>query len=523
MDFDSARKQFERLTRLFHNGDITSEEYTQGVDQLAIKDEQGNEWMIGMQSGRWYRKEGENWAEDDPHAKAAVIEPSPTGGEKRSLRLLWLLLLLAVVLACTGYWYFGLSGRFPKQGGAMQQTEESEIQTQVALLEMQASQTMDAAAGTSEVGEGMKTTTPQVSLTPTLSDEQLTATATTPTATPIPTATATPLPPEPAAPPESWRPQSVLDLGEELALTQDWAKVPEKNWEYEFLTYEDQQALLIQFTDPEVLFHAAGAEFNDVERQTTLALPDIEGGVSMVCRWDEAARSGYALRLTNQTWELLLVEAGSETVLNGGTQSSAFQQGDYETFVLRCQSDRLEVYREGVQLVNEVDTTLETGAAGLRFEINEGIGLAFFTQDRVLAQLAEDIVAGEGDVVRLANLDIQFVQVNVDYDQMEESEYLNQDLIGIGLRIDNKTGADLVVGADTFLLTDGRIQNEGLDFVPQSAGNRPLLPFILPPGVSTGEIFFTGVSPDDLADWILIVDLRYEGLGEAVFTLATEE
>ena len=58
MDFDSARKQFERLTRLLQDGELSSEEFTEGVDKLVVIDDQGNNWMIGMQSGQWYRKEG---------------------------------------------------------------------------------------------------------------------------------------------------------------------------------------------------------------------------------------------------------------------------------------------------------------------------------------------------------------------------------------------------------------------------------------------------------------------------------
>ena len=419
MDFDSARKQFERLTRLLQSGELSPEEYTEGVDKLAVTDEQGNQWMIGLQSGQWYRREGSAWVEDDPHRPMVTSETEPERRGSRSKRLLVILLLLALALSCAGIWYFGLGGVLPLQKSVAQQTEDSKVMTQVALLEAQASQTLDIAEGTN-TGEGASSSTPSGSQTPTLSGEQLTATAITPTATIQPTATATPLPPDPTAPPEAWDPLSAIDLEKDVSLKQDWAKVPEKNWEYEFLTYENQRALLIQFTESETLFHANGEKLEDVERQTTLAIPDIEGGVAIVCRWDETDLSGYALRLTNQTWQLLVADNGGETILASGNQSPAFREGNYETFRMLCQGDQLLVTRNGTELANMVDDTYETGAAGLRFEINVGIGLAFFTNDRIWAQLPDDVVAGVGDVVRLANLDIQLVRLNDEYDEMEE-------------------------------------------------------------------------------------------------------
>lgn len=517
MDFDSARKQFERLTRLLQNGELTSEEFAEGVDNLAVTDERGTEWMIGMQSGQWYRREGSGWVEDDPHGSKTIMEPEPAAQKGRSKRLLVILLLVALVLSCAGIWYFGLGGVLPLGSGAAQRTEDSKVATQVALLEAQASQTLEIAQGTNSAAGGT-TSTPDGTLSPTLSGEQLTATAITSTPTIQPTSTATPLPPEPAAPPEAWEPLSAIDLEKEVSLKQDWAKAPEKSWEYEFLTYEDQQALLIQFTEPETLFHADGAELGDVERQTTLAIPDIEGNVALVCRWDEADQSGYALRLNNQTWQLLVVDNGSETILVSGNQSDAFREGDYETFRMRCQGDQLWVTRDGVELANMVDDTYDTGAAGLRFEINVGIGLAFFTDDRIWAQLPDDVVAGVGEIVRLANLDIQFVQLNDDYRVMKEKVYEGQDLIGIELRIDNTSGAPIEVKPETFTLTDGQDTITALSFLPSVANDKTLLPLVFGDGATTGEIFFSGVDPDDLENWLFQIDLRYEGFGEAVFT-----
>ncbi|MCB2179740.1 hypothetical protein KQH54_01315 [bacterium] len=522
MDFDSARKQFERLTRLFNNGELTSEEYTQGVDQISITDSEGNDWMIGMQSGKWYRRKGmEDWVEDDPHAVQAMVEPPLPKNNRRGRRLLTVLLLLALVLACTGFWYFGEGGKIFNSRGSAAQTEESDVMTQVAMLNMEASQTIAAAEGTSDM-ENQVTQTPERTQTLTISASDLTATATTPTATPQPTATETPLPPEPAASPEAWQPQSVLDMEQELTLKQDWEEVPDKNWEYEFLNYEDRKALLIQFKEPEVLFHAEGDQFDNVERQMTLAIPDVEGGVSFFCRWDENTQSGYKFRLTNQVWSVLRVDAGAESVLINGNQSTGFQAGNYASFVMRCQDAQLEISQDGAQLASYADNTYETGMAGLRFEINEGIGLAFFLEDRVMAQLAEDVVAGEGDVVRLPGLDIQFVQLNDEYDEMEESAYQGEDVIGLELRIDNQSGTAVSVQTATFLLTDGLIWQESLDFLPESVGARTTLPNTLAPGITTGEVFFSGISPDDLADWLFVVDLRYEGFGEADFIFVTE-
>jgi len=49
-----------------------------------------------------------------------------------------------------------------------------------------------------------------------------------------------------------------------------------------------------------------------------------------------------------------------------------------------------------------------------------------------------------------------------------------------------------------------------------------MIPYVFSPGITNGEVFFSGVSPEDLEDWVFVVDLRYEGFGEAIYTFATD-
>ncbi|MGD2027040.1 MAG: hypothetical protein PVI99_04420, partial [Anaerolineales bacterium] len=377
MDFESARKQFERLSRLFKNGEISSEEFTIGVDQLSVTDSSGEEWMIGMRSGKWYRKRGSDWVEDDPSKglEDADLE------EKKQLanRRKWIVIAAILILAlfCVGSWNFGIPGVIPKRydlgllsGRGTQETEPTSQSTSASL-------TVDGSAGTPQG----TASTPESTLSPTISETEGGQPTRTATATVVPSITMTPTPPSPVAAPENWELRSALNLDETFPLNQDWRKLPDKPWEYEFLPYEDREALLIQFMEPDVLWHAEGDELEDMERMMTMAIPD-EGAVSIFCLWQVDDDSGYKIRLSSSIWQFVEVENGGETVLEEVPQPPEFDIGDYADFLLRCKDRQIGFWRDNEQLLDYRDAAYESGAAGLRFEINEGIGLAFITEDQ---------------------------------------------------------------------------------------------------------------------------------------------
>lgn len=516
MDFESARKQFERLSRLFQSGEIDAEEFTKGVDKLSVTDQGGKEWMIGMQSGKWYRKTGSDWVEDDPLKESG--DPAELDKQTRRRRAILLIAILILVVLCVGTWYFGIPGLVPKQYDLGLVGGRDTQETQPVSQATSASQTVDISAETPDSSGG----TPETTLTATASGNQPDESEETATITPEPTVTMTPTPPSPIATPETWQLRSALNLQEKFPLNQDWEKIPDKPWEYEFLYYEDQYSLLVQFMETDVLWHANANEVEDVERTLTMAIPDMEGAVTLICLWQTDLVSGYKIWLSNQAWQFIQVINGSETVLEEGTQTPEFDIGDYATFVHRCKEDRIEFWREGEKLVDYEDPVFETGAVGLGFEIDVGIGLAFFTSDQVWAIAPEDELASVGDRVRVADVDIWLVAVKGDYGEMVENRYEGQDLIGFDLRIANNGTIPIEIIPQNLILREINRDVRALDFAPQIAVDSQLFPFGEVTGVALGEVFFAGVNPDELENWTLVVDLRYQGYGEVIFEFLEE-
>ena len=64
MSFDLNRDKYLQLKKELRNKNITLEEFTSEVNKLSEIDPQGNLWMIGVNSGKWYRYDGSQWVED---------------------------------------------------------------------------------------------------------------------------------------------------------------------------------------------------------------------------------------------------------------------------------------------------------------------------------------------------------------------------------------------------------------------------------------------------------------------------
>lgn len=64
--FQEVEAAFGRLKGNFAEGRITQQEFIDSLKQLRIKDSQGRFWMIGAQSGQWYRFDGRDWIQAKP-------------------------------------------------------------------------------------------------------------------------------------------------------------------------------------------------------------------------------------------------------------------------------------------------------------------------------------------------------------------------------------------------------------------------------------------------------------------------
>lgn len=64
--FREAEAAFNELRARFHDRKISSQEFTDSLKKLRIKDDEGRFWVIGPRSGKWYAFENGEWVEAKP-------------------------------------------------------------------------------------------------------------------------------------------------------------------------------------------------------------------------------------------------------------------------------------------------------------------------------------------------------------------------------------------------------------------------------------------------------------------------
>jgi hypothetical protein len=69
--FSQVNEAFEALKRKFQAGEISREDFIDGMKKLRIRDDEGRFWMIGAQTGKWYYFDGKDWIQSEPPSQAA--------------------------------------------------------------------------------------------------------------------------------------------------------------------------------------------------------------------------------------------------------------------------------------------------------------------------------------------------------------------------------------------------------------------------------------------------------------------
>jgi hypothetical protein len=64
--FREAEAAFNELRARFHDRKISTQEFTDSLKKLRIKDDAGRFWVIGPRSGKWYAFENGEWIEAKP-------------------------------------------------------------------------------------------------------------------------------------------------------------------------------------------------------------------------------------------------------------------------------------------------------------------------------------------------------------------------------------------------------------------------------------------------------------------------
>jgi len=75
MDFQQAGSKFNQLKAQYEAGKITESEFKARLEELMVQDEGGTWWMIGYETEKWYRNNGQDWVRADP---PVIFSQKPT-------------------------------------------------------------------------------------------------------------------------------------------------------------------------------------------------------------------------------------------------------------------------------------------------------------------------------------------------------------------------------------------------------------------------------------------------------------
>lgn len=116
MDFRQAETKFKQLKAQFDTGVLTENAFKAKLEELMIRDERGDWWMIGYETERWYRNNGTDWVQADPPGILSQ-EPLRTSTSNWSA-MFWVTLGWIIGGALGGGIYWGWDDYLGALGGA---------------------------------------------------------------------------------------------------------------------------------------------------------------------------------------------------------------------------------------------------------------------------------------------------------------------------------------------------------------------------------------------------------------------
>jgi hypothetical protein len=110
MNFTEVEREVARLRQDVAAGCLTEVQFKAHLREMMVEDEEGNWWMVGYETGEWYRHDGTDWVPNQPPGRAALgATPQPvaqtivpTKPEPRRFWGIVVLLLGLVVTLCVG-------------------------------------------------------------------------------------------------------------------------------------------------------------------------------------------------------------------------------------------------------------------------------------------------------------------------------------------------------------------------------------------------------------------------------------
>ncbi len=111
MNFDDVEREVAGLRQDLSAGRLNEEQFKTRLRELMVEDANGDWWMVGYETGEWYRHDGNDWVRADPPGRAArqtppkpVIRPVDNIGPKpRPFRGVVVFLLGLVISGALGW------------------------------------------------------------------------------------------------------------------------------------------------------------------------------------------------------------------------------------------------------------------------------------------------------------------------------------------------------------------------------------------------------------------------------------
>ncbi len=103
INFAEVEKSVSQLTQQFAAGELNEKALEEKLLQLIDVAADGNYWMLGHRTGRWFRYDGQKWMPDNPPVAPLEANYGMLDWQEVFINLL-------VLLAIGGVVYFGSSG-----------------------------------------------------------------------------------------------------------------------------------------------------------------------------------------------------------------------------------------------------------------------------------------------------------------------------------------------------------------------------------------------------------------------------
>jgi hypothetical protein len=75
--FAEIERRFNSLRARYQAGELGDAAYDAELQRLVIEDDAGGHWMLGTDSGKWYRHDGQQWVRRDPPPAGTAVELPP--------------------------------------------------------------------------------------------------------------------------------------------------------------------------------------------------------------------------------------------------------------------------------------------------------------------------------------------------------------------------------------------------------------------------------------------------------------